>query len=421
MAHFGEQLSGLTAFVRSVELGSFSEAARALKTSPSAVSKAVAKLEDRSGVLLLRRTTRSLQLTSEGDMLYERGRHIIEELEAAENELREAKGPRGRLRITAPIDLGKHWLVPLVPMFATKYPRVRLELDLSDRILELDRFDLAIRLGERATPDTVRKRLGPTTATICAAPLYLKKHGSPRTPRDLTKHNCLHYLRESGQTWPIGDDTINVQGTIAISNNDALLTMALGGLGIVRIPDFIAAQHIKAGHLKQLFSTLATPSLTAYVLYPERRHLALRVRAFVDFVAAAFPCPSKQLRSSALFVIHSRGYAKVSVFQLLVAHISPGGVCCSDASTCGSAGHRRQRQGLHVRLAQEPGQSSGRERLRAGPDRASRIAAEPHLRSVPRHPLSLRPSHLEEKKVCRFTCSSSTWASSTKSRSSCMW
>jgi DNA-binding transcriptional LysR family regulator len=289
MAHFGEQLSGITAFVRSVDLGSFSAAARDLGTSPSAVSKAVAQLEDRYGVLLLRRTTRSLQVTLEGDVLYERGRHILAELDAADSELRESKGPRGTLRVTAPVDLGRHWLTPLLPMFSATHPNVRIELDLSDRILDLDNFDVAIRLGERATPDTVRKKLGPTMATICASSVYLAAHGTPHAPAELRHHNCMHFLRDSGQMWPIGDSLVEVRGSLAISNNDALLSMALAGVGIVRIPDFIAAQHLKAGHLTQLFADLATPSATAYALYPERRHVAPRVRAFVDFVASAFP------------------------------------------------------------------------------------------------------------------------------------
>lgn len=291
MPQIGEPIIGLTAFVRSVELGSFSKAARLLGSTPSAVSKAVAKLEDRLCVRLLQRSTRALQLTSEGFILFERGSRILSEVQATEDELRETKGPRGRVRITAPLDLGRHWLMPLLPAFSARYPGVRLEVDLSDRFSDLvhDGFDVALRMGETAPSDTVRRKLGPTTSIVCAARSYLRKHGTPRKPSELAKHACLTYLREGGHyPWRIGDTVAEVNSVFAANNNDAILAMAIAGRGITRLPSFMVASAIADKRLVPLLTGYTTPGPFAYVLVPARRYVPPRVKALGDFLSEEF-------------------------------------------------------------------------------------------------------------------------------------
>ncbi|CAM3654015.1 LysR family transcriptional regulator [Corallococcus sp. ZKHCc1 1396] len=286
-----EPLAGLGAFVRTLESGSFSAAARALGVSPSAVSKTVARLEGRLGVLLLQRGTRTLQPTPEGLALFERGQRIMAELDAAQGELRESKGPRGPLRITAPMDLGRHWLVPRLPAFLAGYPQVQCELGLTDRFIDLveERMDVGLRMGESADARLIRKRLGDSRAVICASPAYLRRRGTPRKVADLQRHACLAYLRDGQRVpWRLDGTPVDVPGPFASDNNEALLAMALEGMGIARIPEFVAERAVAGGRLQALLPAVHTPGPDVYVVYPERRHLSPRVRAFVDFVSSAF-------------------------------------------------------------------------------------------------------------------------------------
>ncbi|RKI45276.1 LysR family transcriptional regulator [Corallococcus sp. AB004] len=286
-----EPLAGLGAFVRTLETGSFSAAARALGVSPSAVSKTVARLEGRLGVLLLQRGTRRLQPTPEGLSLFERGQRIVAELEAAQGELRESKGPRGPLHVTAPMDLGRHWLVPRLPAFLAAYPQIQCALGLTDRFIDLveERVDVGLRMGESADTRLVRRRLGESRAVICASPAYLRRHGTPRKVADLQRHSCLAYLRGGQRVpWRLDGKEVDVPGPFASDNNEALLTLAQEGVGIARIPEFVATQALASGRLRAVLGEVHSPGPDVFVVYPERRHLSPRVRVFVDFVADAF-------------------------------------------------------------------------------------------------------------------------------------
>ncbi|NOK08183.1 LysR family transcriptional regulator [Corallococcus exercitus] len=286
-----EPLAGLGAFVRTLETGSFSAAARALGVSPSAVSKTVARLEGRLGVLLLQRGTRRLQPTPEGLSLFERGQRIVAELEAAQGELRESKGPRGPLHVTAPMDLGRYWLVPRLPAFLAAYPQVQCALGLTDRFIDLveERVDVGLRMGESADARLVRRRLGASRAVICASPAYLRRHGTPRKVGDLQRHACLAYLRDGQRVpWRLDGTPVDVPGPFASDNNEALLALAVEGVGIARIPEFVAARALASGQLRAVLGEVHSPGPDVFVVYPERRHLSPRVRVFVDFVADAF-------------------------------------------------------------------------------------------------------------------------------------
>ncbi|WP_223645111.1 LysR family transcriptional regulator [Corallococcus sp. EGB] len=286
-----EPLAGLGAFVRTLETGSFSAAARALGVSPSAVSKSVARLEGRLGALLLQRGTRRLQPTPEGLSLFERGQRIVSELDAAQDELRESKGPRGPLHVTAPMDLGRHWLVPRLPAFLAAYPLIQCALGLTDRFIDLleERVDVGLRMGESSDTRLVRRRLGESRAVICASPTYLRRHGTPRKVTDLQRHACLAYLRDGQRVpWRLDGQPVDVPGPFASDNNEALLALALAGGGIARIPEFVATQALASGRLRAVLGEVHPPGPDVFVVYPERRHLSPRVRVFVDFVAEAF-------------------------------------------------------------------------------------------------------------------------------------
>lgn len=288
-----EPLPGLSAFIRSIEGGSFSAAARALGCSPSAVSKAVGKLEAEIGVLLVQRTTRAVTPTSEGALLYERGRRVLGDLDAISEEIRGAQAPRGALHVTAPVDFGRYWLVPRLGAFLARYPEIRCRLSLTDRLIDLahERIDAAVRMSEHGETGLVRRKLGASRAVVCAAPRYLARHGTPRRLADLANHNCLTYSRDDRggpELWRMSDAEFAISGNFASDNNDALLAMAIAGTGLVRLPEFIAAAAIRAGRLKVVLPSIATFTPTTYVVYPERRHLAARLRVFIDFVVAEF-------------------------------------------------------------------------------------------------------------------------------------
>ena len=190
----GERAEEMTVFVRAVELGGFSAAARALGLTPSAVSKGISRLEDRLGVRLLNRTTRSLTLTPEGATFLERSRRILADIDEAEQEVaRFRSAPRGRLRLHISVAFGLHQLPPALPEFLTRYPDVDLDISVSDREPDLaeEGIDLAVRSGEVADQSLIARRICLMERVICAAPAYLKKHGTPRTPDDLLQHNCL--------------------------------------------------------------------------------------------------------------------------------------------------------------------------------------------------------------------------------------
>lgn len=295
-----EPLSGLSAFVRSIESGSFSAAARSLGCSPSAVSKIVGKLEAEVGVLLVQRTTRAVTPTSEGAVLYERGRRVLGDLEAAREEVRGAQAPRGALHVTAPVDFGRYWLVPRLGTFLARYPEIRCRLSLTDRIVDLvhERIDAGVRMSERAEAGLIRRKLGASRAVVCGAPRYLARHGTPRRLADLARHNCLTYQRDDrgGQPdlWRMSEAHIAVTGNFASDNNDVLLAMAISGVGLVRLPEFIAADAIRAGRLRVVLPSIATFTPTTYVVYPERRHVAARLRVFIDFVVAEFETTARR-------------------------------------------------------------------------------------------------------------------------------
>jgi DNA-binding transcriptional LysR family regulator len=287
----------MASFVRSVELGGFSAAARELGMTPSALSKLVTRLEDRLGVRLLNRTTRKLALTPEGGAYFARCQHIISEIEEAEAELTRFRDrPRGLLRVSVGTAFGMHQLVPAVPRFFERYPEIRLELSVSDRRIDMmeEGADLAIRIGSMADSSLVARKICDLERTICASPAYLERNGTPRVPEDLVRHNCL-YLSSMPELarWPFDTDTgpriVEASGSVGSDSAETLLQLAVMGVGIIRLADIIVGAEIARGTLVPiLVDCHHVEPLPMYVVYPQGRHRSPKVVAMVDFLIENF-------------------------------------------------------------------------------------------------------------------------------------
>lgn len=284
----------MAVLVQVVEDGSFSRAAHSLRLSPSAVSKVIARLEDRLGVRLIQRTTRRLALTAEGRLFHDRCREILDEIAAAEELVAGSRlRPRGVLRVGLSHGFGMSQIVPLVPLFAERYPDVELQLAFADRRVDLvaEGLDLAIRLGPVRDEALIARRLCEHSRIVCAAPSYLARHGAPATPADLARHNCILFDQpEYLNHWPFRrpDGTVErvrVQGTARSDSGDALHQLLLGGIGIARAADFLTLRDLAAGRLVPVLESFAVDERTpVHAVYPQRRHLPAKVRAFVDFL-----------------------------------------------------------------------------------------------------------------------------------------
>jgi len=298
-------LHGLTAFVRVVEAGSFARAAARLDRSVSAVSRAVAELEAHLGGRLLNRTTRRLSLTEAGRAFHERAVQLLADLEEAEAAVGSSTlEPRGTLKLTCATTFATRHLAPAIADYEARYPRVRFELELSDRFVDLveEGFDLAIRIGPVRSQALIARRIGTTTLVCCAAPAYLARHGTPREPADLAQHACLTYAYSPDRNaWRFTDAAgkaheVAVSGPVHANNGAMLTALGVAGLGIHMEPDFIVAPHVRAGRLVRLLPGYTPESGAINAVYPSRRHLSAKVRSFIDFVATRFEAdPAWQL------------------------------------------------------------------------------------------------------------------------------
>ncbi len=294
MEHFGD----IAVFVRVVEAGSFTAAAEKLGLSQSAVSKCVTRLEERLGARLLNRSTRKLSLTEAGTALHERGQRAIQELEEAELEVERLQSePRGILRINAPMSFAQLHLAPLVPEFLDRYPALALDLQLDDRTIDLveEGFDCAIRVKALSDSALVAKRLAPCRQVLCASPDYLRRRGTPHSPRELAEHACLIYTtRDAPFEWRLRDATgqnmtVVVSGPLYSNNGLIMREAALQGLGIFHAPTFYVGDLLRAERLRAILTDcVLLPELNIYAVYPQRRNLAPKARAFIDFLSERF-------------------------------------------------------------------------------------------------------------------------------------
>jgi DNA-binding transcriptional LysR family regulator len=290
------RLGEMEAFVQVARRGSFAAAGKALRQTPSAVSRAVGRIEARLGARLIERTTRSLRLTNEGETYLLRATDLLAELDAMETSLnRDAAEPSGRLRVNASVPFGLTAILPVLPTFLATYPRLTVELSLTDDVIDLieARADVAIRIGPLRDTRLRAKRLGRSRMIVVASEAYLRLNGMPEQPDVLQRHNCLNFsFRRSLDSWPfrIGDAVVQrpVQGNFFGNSGEVVRRMALGGAGIARLAYYHVAEDVEAGRLVPIleaFSPGDTEEIHALFAGDER--LALRIRCFVDFLAQA--------------------------------------------------------------------------------------------------------------------------------------
>lgn len=290
-----DPVSGMTVFARVVEANGFTAAARDLGLSKAAVSKHVARLEDRLGVRLLNRSTRRLGLTEAGRDYYERARRILAEVEEAELSAASRQAhPRGQLRVNAPVTFGQSHLAPLLPAFMHRYPQVQVDMVLNDRFVDLieEGFDMAVRVAELPSSSLIARRLCGAPHVVAAAPSYLAARGRPKHPRDLTRHDCLLYsYLASGDEWRFIEEGrtfgVRVAGPLRANNGDVLRHAAVAGLGIVYAPDFVIADALASGSLAPLLEEWRMPDVGVHAVYPPGRPLGAKLRVFVDFLSEA--------------------------------------------------------------------------------------------------------------------------------------
>ena len=282
-------------FVRAVELGGFSPAARALRLTPSAVSKLVARLERRLGARLLNRSTRKLLLTAEGEAFLERARGILTDLDEAERAVAAGAVARGLVRVNCNVPFGLHRLLPLIPQFTAAYPEVRLDIVLADRVVDLmdERADVAIRLGPMRPSQLIARKLGQSRMAVVAAPAYLARRGVPQTPYDLDVHNCIAFnFARHVDEWSFVVDGAHVslpaRGNVAASDGEISRRLALAGQGVARLSLFHIRPDINAGRLVPVLEAYNPGDVeelnVVYVGHGGR--LPARVRAFIDFLVA---------------------------------------------------------------------------------------------------------------------------------------
>jgi DNA-binding transcriptional LysR family regulator len=301
-------LSGIMVFVQVAETRSFVATGRVLGVSASAIGKSVARLEERLGVRLFHRSTRSVTLTAEGALFLERSRRILAEIEAAEMELSQATvAPRGRLRVSLPME--SSLLLPVLGEFMREYPEIELDLDFTDRLVDVveEGFDAVIRAGEPTDSRLVARKLGSFRSVLVASPDYLLRRGTPQVPADLLGHACLHYrFPHTGKLEPwelrlvAGEPELQLPTAMICNNIEARLRFSLQGLGIAYLPEFTVKKPMVDGRLRAILDGYAQRSGVFYLLWPANRYPAPKVRAFVDFLSErVFPATGPKQNLSA--------------------------------------------------------------------------------------------------------------------------
>ena len=279
---------------------SLSAAARELGVTTPAVSKHLALMESRLGVSLLNRTTRRMGLTPEGELYLEHARRILGEIDDMEQLLGVSKAmPKGLLRVNATLGFGRSYVAPVISRYARKYPQVEVQLQLSVNPPPLtdDSFDVCIRFG--APPDTrvIAKYIAPNRRLLCASPAYLARHGMPKVPHDLTRHNCIGIRQgeegygvwrlSSGRGKTVKSEAVKTRGTLTTNDGEIAVNWALEGHGILMRAEWDIERYLRNGRLVQVLPQFYTPDADIYAVYPQQHQMAARVRTFVDFVTLA--------------------------------------------------------------------------------------------------------------------------------------
>jgi LysR family transcriptional activator of dmlA len=292
-----DRLSDLEFFVRLVHQGSLAALARELGVTPPAVTTRLAQLEKRLGVRLLNRTTRRISVTHEGEMYLATGGRLLAELQELEQAISSSKAvPKGLLRVNATFGFGRRHIAPAIVEFARRYPEVEVQLELTDRSVNLadQAFDIGIWFGTIPDSRMVARRIVRNRRLLCASPEYLTMHGVPATPRDLQTHRCI-ILRESDAafgTWHLSrgskQETVKVRGTMSTNDGETGVVWALAGFGILMRSEWDIHADIAAGRLVPVLKEWSLPSGDVFAVYPERANLSAKVGAFIDFLVEWF-------------------------------------------------------------------------------------------------------------------------------------
>ncbi|WP_137701335.1 LysR family transcriptional regulator [Marimonas lutisalis] len=287
-------VESLKVFVRVVELGSITAGGRDMRLTPAVASNRIKELEKRLGVRLFNRTTRKLRPTEAGELFYNHARRVIDTLDEAEAVVAGFAGaPRGAVRVSAPLGVGRRIIAPLVPAFNAIYPDVQIQLRLSDRKIDMleDRLDLAFFLGELQDSTLKLRKIATCPRVLVAAPGYLESHGTPKSPQDLLEnHNCLllRFPRSPEYFWtlqaPDGPVRLDVSGRFDADDGDVLTDWALAGHGIANKPRFDVDEHIASGALVEVLPRTPPMPSTFACLYPHRKLQDPKLRLFIDYV-----------------------------------------------------------------------------------------------------------------------------------------
>ena len=287
-----DKFQEMRVFAAVVDAGSFVGASNAIEMSKPAVSRHVQDLEARLGVRLLQRTTRKLSLTEEGAVFYARCKDLLANVDEAEAEITSRTGEAsGLLKVNVPVSFGIIHLAPLWAEFMARHPRVRLDVTLSDRVVDLvdEGFDVAVRIARMPNSSLISRKIAATRMIVCATPAYLKKHGTPKHPADLVAHTVLAYsLFSAGDSWafdgPEGTVTVKVTPQLHTNSGDTCRAAALQHHGIIYQPSFLVGGDLKSGALVQLLPDYQSAELGVYAVYPTRKHLSPKVRLLIDFL-----------------------------------------------------------------------------------------------------------------------------------------
>lgn len=301
--HERDVVSGMAVFAAIVEQGSLAAAARRTGLTPSAVSKLVGRLEERLGTRLLQRTTRSMTVTDAGRTYYERARSVLEELRTVEQEMASHTAePRGLVRMSAPLLLGQLRVVPSLLAFQKAFPRVTLDLELTDRMIDIvgERVDVAVRVTSSPPPAFVARQVGVLQRVLCASPAYLRTRKAPRTPSDLADHSCLVMPTASAEpSWTFttaggASESVRVEARLRVNSTLSLHEAAKAGLGVAELPRYLVDDDLRARRLVTILDAFAPTEHGIYVLYPPAKLMPLRVRELVTHLV---PALQKALRS----------------------------------------------------------------------------------------------------------------------------
>jgi DNA-binding transcriptional LysR family regulator len=293
-----DEVAELQLFVEIVKAGNLSAAARALDSSPAAMSRGLSALEARLGVRLVTRTSRTFELTEEGHLFYERCERIVADIAEAEAEASsQGKLVKGRLRIGAPMGIGRRLIASLVAQFVEKYPGIQVQLNLSDSGLDVigDGLDIALRVGLPTDASVLAKKILSTRRIVCASPSYLKRHGTPRRPEDLRQHNCIRLVRgrQVIDTWPFQENgkrlEVVVTGSLTTTSGEVVHDWVRSGRGIALKAVWDVQPDLETGALIECLEDFWSDEIDLFAICANRQHLFPRVRIFLDYISSMLP------------------------------------------------------------------------------------------------------------------------------------